>query len=312
MAFQSRHEMIAFIVACSPPPGGEETQVEEVRLIETTTAVATPKSVVIAGSSVMATRSSNIQRTRDGSMIYRRRHSLPLATDVNTDSPTTTDKTPPSSSGSVHSTRSSDRRGSRSRYSINSPAAGAVERPDRKRPATHMTDAEPIAVSTVPKRRRIIRTTADGQCLESDAYCWLCHNEGGVSDCCCELCPRLYHAKCLGIEKPTDTWVCPECEKIMKAENVETCSKALSMISVDVLCSLLKFVIQRMKYPDSEPFFRPVDCALLPNYTDYVFNPMDFSTLEKNIKRKLYGSTEAFTADVKWILHNTIIYNGSQ
>lgn len=31
---------------------------------------------------------------------------------------------------------------------------------------------------------------------------------------------------------------------------METCSKALSMISVDVLCSLLKFVIQRMKYPD--------------------------------------------------------------
>ena len=31
----------------------------------------------------------------------------------------------------------------------------------------------------------------------------------------------------------------------------------------------------------SEPFFRPVDSALLPQYTDYVYHPMDFSTLER-------------------------------
>lgn len=26
----------------------------------------------------------------------------------------------------------------------------------------------------------------------------------------------------------------------------------------------------------------------------------------------MYGSTEAFLADVKWILHNCIIYNGGE
>jgi hypothetical protein len=26
----------------------------------------------------------------------------------------------------------------------------------------------------------------------------------------------------------------------------------------------------------------------------------------------MYGSTEALTADVKWILHNCIVYNGSK
>ena len=36
---------------------------------------------------------------------------------------------------------------------------------------------------------------------------------------------------------------------------------------------------------------------------------MDISTIEKNIKKKQYGSTEAFLADVKWILHNCIIFN---
>ncbi len=34
--------------------------------------------------------------------------------------------------------------------------------------------------------------------------------------------------------------------------------------------------------------------------------------LIQNIKKKMYGSTEAFLADVKWILHNCIIYNGGR
>jgi hypothetical protein len=36
---------------------------------------------------------------------------------------------------------------------------------------------------------------------------------------------------------------------------------------------------------------------------------MDLSLLERNIKKRLYGSTEAFVADTKWILHNCIIFN---
>ena len=58
-----------------------------------------------------------------------------------------------------------------------------------------------------------------------------------------------------------------------------------------------------------EPFQRPVDPLQFPAYKNYVFCPMDLSTIEKNIKKKQYGSTEAFLADVKWILHNCIIFN---
>ena len=32
----------------------------------------------------------------------------------------------------------------------------------------------------------------------------------------------------------------------------------------------------------------------------------------QNVKKKMYGCTEAFLADVKWILHNCIIYNGGR
>ena len=48
-----------------------------------------------------------------------------------------------------------------------------------------------------------------------------------------------------------------------------------------------------------------------PEYHNIIVHPMDMSTLDKNIKKKVYGSTEAFLAGAKWILHNSILYNGS-
>ncbi|XP_047195367.1 protein kinase C-binding protein 1 isoform X7 [Hippoglossus stenolepis] len=105
----------------------------------------------------------------------------------------------------------------------------------------------------------------------NDFYCWLCHREGQVL--CCELCPRVYHAKCLKLPaEPDGDWFCPECE--------------------------------------TEPFQKPVSLEQHPDYAEYIFHPMDLCTLEKNIKKKMYGCTEAFLADAKWILHNCIIYNG--
>ena len=34
--------------------------------------------------------------------------------------------------------------------------------------------------------------------------------------------------------------------------------------------------------------------------------------IEKHVMQKKYNSTEAFLADMKWILHNSVIYNGSE
>ena len=49
------------------------------------------------------------------------------------------------------------------------------------------------------------------QMTETDSYCWVCHRDSRVI--CCELCPRVYHIKCLGIEaEPPGEWVCPECQ----------------------------------------------------------------------------------------------------
>ncbi|CAB1329382.1 unnamed protein product [Coregonus sp. 'balchen'] len=71
--------------------------------------------------------------------------------------------------------------------------------------------------------------------------------------------------------------LCPR--KITVAECIETQSKAMTMLTIDQLSYLLKFALQKMKQPG-------------------------------NMKKKMYGCTEAFLADVKWILHNCIIYNG--
>ncbi|XP_061640187.1 MYND-type zinc finger-containing chromatin reader ZMYND8-like isoform X4 [Phyllopteryx taeniolatus] len=143
----------------------------------------------------------------------------------------------------------------------------------------------------------------------NDFYCWLCHREGQVL--CCELCPRVYHAKCLKLpDEPEGDWFCPECEKITVAECIETQSKAMMMLTIEQLSYLLKFALQKMKQPGTELFQKPVSLDQHPDYAEYIFHPMDLCTLEKNIKKKMYGCTEAFLADVKWILHNCIIYNG--
>ncbi|XP_077428634.1 MYND-type zinc finger-containing chromatin reader ZMYND8 isoform X2 [Vanacampus margaritifer] len=165
----------------------------------------------------------------------------------------------------------------------------------------------------------------------NDFYCWLCHREGQVL--CCELCPRVYHAKCLKLpDEPEGDWFCPECEKITVAECIETQSKAMMMLTIEQLSYLLKFALQKMKQPGDHPrlssrsphaastqrktfnwtelFQKPVSLEQHPDYAEYIFHPMDLCTLEKNIKKKMYGCTEAFLADVKWILHNCIIYNG--
>uniref|UniRef100_A0A8C5F876 Protein kinase C-binding protein 1-like n=1 Tax=Gadus morhua TaxID=8049 RepID=A0A8C5F876_GADMO len=143
----------------------------------------------------------------------------------------------------------------------------------------------------------------------NDFYCWLCHREGQVL--CCELCPRVYHAKCLKLPaEPEGDWFCPECEKITVAECIETQSKAMTMLTIDQLSYLLKFALQKMKQPGTEPFHKPVALEQHPDYAEYIFHAMDLFTLEKNVKKKMYGCTEAFLADVKWILHNCIIYNG--
>ncbi|XP_043469639.1 protein kinase C-binding protein 1 isoform X2 [Leptopilina heterotoma] len=146
----------------------------------------------------------------------------------------------------------------------------------------------------------------------SDKFCWRCHKE--TVDVQCSACPRSWHRKCIGGAQLANvqSWICGECATILKAENAETRSEAMSQLSVDQLCMLLKHIIDRMRdYPGSEPFWKEVDTKEVSNYMEYVVKPMDLCLLENNVKSKLYGSTDAFMADAKWIQHNCIVFNTS-
>ncbi|CAO2577670.1 Protein kinase C-binding protein 1 [Lemmus lemmus] len=185
---------------------------------------------------------------------------------------------------------------------------GSSERTAQKRkfpsPPHSSNGHSPQDSSTSPNPVDVV--PQDGR---NDFYCWVCHREGQVL--CCELCPRVYHAKCLRLtSEPEGDWFCPECEKITVAECIETQSKAMTMLTIEQLSYLLKFAIQKMKQPGTDAFQKPVPLEQHPDYAEYIFHPMDLCTLEKNAKKKMYGCTEAFLADAKWILHNCIIYNG--
>uniref|UniRef100_A0A023G746 Kinase c-binding protein 1 n=1 Tax=Amblyomma triste TaxID=251400 RepID=A0A023G746_AMBTT len=142
-----------------------------------------------------------------------------------------------------------------------------------------------------------------------DRFCWICHRE--PSTLWCDTCPRSYHASCVNLKvKGLAKWVCPECVRIMSADNVDTRSPALSLLSVDEFCSLLQYALQRLKKHTHEAFLKPVCTKTYPSYTEYVSHPFDLSILEKNVRWKQYGCTESFLSDARWIYHNCIIFNG--
>ncbi|GAB1860282.1 Protein kinase C-binding protein 1 [Camponotus japonicus] len=174
----------------------------------------------------------------------------------------------------------------------------------RKRKALSNSTAMESSVeenNTRSKRKKLKNT--------SDQFCWRCHKEN--IDAHCTACPRSWHRKCIGgMPSSLEKWICAECATILKAENAETRSTAMAQLSVDQLCMLLKHVVERLRdYPGSEPFSKPVDITEVSNYLDYVVKPMDLSLLESNVRSKLYGSTDAFMADAKWIQHNCIVFN---
>ncbi|CAG5098195.1 Oidioi.mRNA.OKI2018_I69.XSR.g15450.t2.cds [Oikopleura dioica] len=156
-----------------------------------------------------------------------------------------------------------------------------------------------------------LHPSADGS---NDFYCWSCHLEGKVV--CCDVCPRVYHEKCLPkVQKKiqaSERFFCPECTRIEEAENLETRVESMKNVSLHNLSIMLRNCLSKIRPPGIEIFMQPVDTQANPNYLDYIFHPMDMSQIEANIKEKKYGSTDAFLADLKWIKHNCIIFNGAK
>ncbi|XP_076269494.1 zinc finger MYND-type containing 8 isoform X2 [Rhynchophorus ferrugineus] len=182
----------------------------------------------------------------------------------------------------------------------------------RKKSSFSDTSGDGAADEAAKRNRKSLTTEIIMFKPNKDMFCWRCHKDN--VNICCETCPRSYHQKCLKqtISDP-DHWPCPECVSILLAESTQSRSPALKGMTLEHLCSLLKFAVNRMiQCQGSQPFIHAVSDNEFPDYKKYIIQPMDLTLLEKNIKENFYGSTQAFEADAKWILHNSIVFNSYQ
>lgn len=73
----------------------------------------------------------------------------------------------------------------------------------------------------------------------------------------------------------------------------------------------LKVLITLKKHQLAYPFLKPVDPIALhvPDYFDIVKEPMDLSTVEKNLRNGLYSNPSQFASDMRKIWNNSFLYN---
>ncbi|XP_042016749.1 cat eye syndrome critical region protein 2 homolog [Salvia splendens] len=73
---------------------------------------------------------------------------------------------------------------------------------------------------------------------------------------------------------------------------------------------LLVFILDRLQKKDTYGVFsEPVDVNELPDYFEYIDQPMDFGTVRKKLNRGAYKKLEELEADVFLICSNAMLYN---
>jgi hypothetical protein len=74
--------------------------------------------------------------------------------------------------------------------------------------------------------------------------------------------------------------------------------------------TLMLELLQKFRKLDKFKIFtNPVDVKFAPNYLQIIQNPMDFSTMEKNVHDNIYAKLEDFGKDVELIFRNCMTYN---
>ncbi|CAG2167954.1 unnamed protein product, partial [Oppiella nova] len=206
---------------------------------------------------------------------------------------------------------------------------------------TNYDNSDSCAAPTQPEDPDSMGSTAGPQTTGAvrDRFCWVCHKD--KSNIVCKQCPRSYHLKCIPANtsssannaisdtksktngKSFDSWVCVECKDVLKEEADLTPSpdgtddspppvkSRLAQMSAEEMSQLLTFALQTIRQSADPTFHKPVSPIVFPDYHQLVHYPMDLSTIDRNIKNHWYRSQAAFLADIKWIVHNCIIYNHS-
>ncbi|CAL8074767.1 unnamed protein product [Calicophoron daubneyi] len=199
------------------------------------------------------------------------------------------------------------------RRSVASHHSGTVKDGSNKRlrrSSAQSVDRKNIAEDNEPNRRSSrLKTKAQRKSPESDDYCWICHKVGQMVVCSC--CPRVYHSVCLCMDQFPETWLCPECQDLLFAECSLYQSPSWKNVNTKQLQSMLLFLVDRLAMQQWSAHFRePVDQLKVEGYMDVVHFPMDLKTLYSRVKEGLYASAQAFLSDFRWILHNSVVFNG--
>jgi bromodomain and PHD finger-containing protein 1 len=72
----------------------------------------------------------------------------------------------------------------------------------------------------------------------------------------------------------------------------------------------LKNVLSKLEEKDTNSFFaEPVNIEEVPDYLQFVHNPMDFSTMKAKIDKNFYNSFDLFEKDFNLIIENCLFYN---
>ncbi|CAG0892127.1 unnamed protein product [Cyprideis torosa] len=226
------------------------------------------------------------------------------------------------SSGKGPTSRHSSGKGPTSRHS--SGKRPTSRHSSGKEPGTgHSSEKGRHTSGAIPRSRHssgCVLSTADTLDPSlKDEYCWICHDsEIHLS---CHECPRSFHRDCgvstafIGLkEEDPKGWTCEDCEERRKLSSVPMDQRRYG--DPVALCRLLRLILNRIQnhpsLPASKlaPFTEPVNVSDYPDYTSFVRQPMDLSTIKKRVKAKAYESPEQFRDDVKLIMHNCILYNG--
>ena len=147
-----------------------------------------------------------------------------------------------------------------------------------------------------------------------DAFCWYCHKD--KTNVYSNSCPKSFHSKCMssqvankGLVPTSGSVDCPECSLIRDTE--KTPSKSLRSLSVDELNDLILLGISSLEGQADASFHVPVVTEAYPDYEDKIVNPVSIRDMERKAKKREYRSPFAFVTDVKWIHHNSVVYNNN-
>ncbi|XP_055345642.1 MYND-type zinc finger-containing chromatin reader ZMYND8-like [Paramacrobiotus metropolitanus] len=183
-----------------------------------------------------------------------------------------------------------------------------------------------------------------------DAFCWRCHKAIPLKEQRgCPKCVRVFHRACWwnlnpssSRDLPMDTHPlsaphnnpntqsqdelapdnklseCLDCYCIMdESRRADSAFNRVGMTKFkSYLSHMMRFVNEHLPEDRVRPFAIPViqqeECSdeVKEKYQELITHPMDLRQIANNIEDNKYQTCTSFLADLKWVQHNTSIFNG--